>query len=243
MTCSLLAITGRDIMKKSENLRKPESVKSLAQMSIYKGGRLFNLLDIKLTGIKKGENEKVLLEIVRPVKDRLKVLTHTSRGEDDLQWLKMKNGKIKPVKSAKKRSDSFANSHFFYEDLRSRDIDNYKYTLIPGIKNFSGHDCYVVKSVPQPGKSIYKKAVFYIIKSGEFKYFVAGADIYYKGYLYKRMTSNSIKKIKGIITPYESVMQRFDSNGKMLGRSVLRIKKIKYNSRSIKNSFFNLRKL
>ena len=230
-------MTGREIMEKSNALPEPKTVKSAADMTIHKGSMVMKR-QILLTGMKFGENDKVLVKIRElPSGNITRVLTHTKKGAEDLQWLKLANGRIKRIASGD-RSGAFANSHLFYEDLQSRDINDYTYTLL-GEEKVEGLECYKIKAIPKPGKSVYDRADFFVIKSGEFMYFVARIDIYYKDYLYKRLVNYEIKNTSGIITPYRAVMYRLNKKGKNLGRTTVEIRKIMYNSSGISDSIFN----
>ncbi|MCX8124389.1 MAG: outer membrane lipoprotein-sorting protein [Spirochaetes bacterium] len=235
------ALTGREIMEKSDALPEPKTAISKASMVIYKGGDTLQRT-IELMAMKVGQNEKVLAVVKEePSGDITKVLTHTHRGGEDLQWVKMPNGKVKRISSGD-RSGAFVNSHIFYEDLRSRNIDDYEYTLL-GEETIEGYQCYKIEAKPKPGKSIYDKAIFFIIKSGEFQYFAVRIDIFYDGYLYKRLINYNLKKVDGIITPYKAVMYRVDKNGQNLGRTEVFVTNVQYNNPAIKEDMFNQGKL
>lgn len=227
----------RSIMEKSEELKQPDTVRSIAEMTIVKKN-MNEKRTLRLAGMKKGNDEKVLLEIVEPY--RMKVLTHTRDGGDDLQWIKMQNGMVKQI-AAGDRSNAFENSHLFYEDLRSRDIDEYTYRLM-GTKTVQGKECYQILATPKEGKSIYNRAVFYVITpqaDSELAYFILQADIYYQGYKYKVLTNYDIKVVDGIITPYRSVMQKYDKEDNKQGYTEVTLKMIEYNSSEVTATMFH----
>jgi hypothetical protein len=238
---ALFAMSAKEIMEKSDSLAQPQTARSKAEMTIYKGGDTLKR-SIELLAMKAGNNDKILATITeQPSGDITKVLTHTNKGGEDLQWLKMPNGKVKRISSGD-RSGSFVNSHIFYEDLRSRNLADYDYKLL-GEEKVEGVQCYKIESTPKPGKSIYDKAVFYVIKDGEFQYFILKADIYYDGSLYKKLVNSGLKKVDGIITPYKAVMYRVDKKGGNLGRTELVINALQYNNKAINDSMFNNSKL
>jgi hypothetical protein len=82
-----------------------------------------------------------------------------------------------------------------------------------------------------------------VIKSGEFQYFIVRADIFFDGYLYKRLINYDIKKVDGIITPYRAVMYRLDKSGKTLGNTEVKITALQYNNPKINDAMFNNSKL
>ncbi|MEW6526683.1 MAG: outer membrane lipoprotein-sorting protein [Spirochaetota bacterium] len=238
---TVYAMTGREIMEKSDALTEPKTAISKATMVIYKGGDTLTRT-IEMMAMKVGQNDKVLAVVKEePGGDITKVLTHTNKSGEDMQWVKMPNGKVKRISSGD-RSGAFVNSHIFYEDLRSRNIDDYEYTLL-GEETVEGYACYKVEAKPKPGKSIYDKAIFFIIKSGEFQYFAVRIDIFYEGYLYKRLINYNLKKVDGIITPYKAVMYRLDKSGQNLGRTEVTITNLQYNNPAINEGMFNQGKL
>lgn len=236
-SASLYAQTALEIMTKSDNLPRPNNARSKAEMSVEKSGQI-DKKSIEIMAINAGKNDKVLATIKEePSGDITKILTHTNKGGEDLQWLKMPNGRVKRITTAD-RSGAFVNSHLFYEDMRSRDINDSTYKLV-GEEKVESFDCYRIEAIPKPGKSIYDKAVFFVIKSGEFQYFVVRADIFFDGYLYKRLINYDIKMVNGIITPYRAVMYRIHRNGDTLGNTEVKIKAIQYNNPAVTDALFN----
>jgi len=216
-TAPLYALDGRQIMEKSDSLAQPNSVRATVLMLVEKGGRIEEK-EFELTGKKYGNDEKVLIRFSRPTSIRL--LTHTYKGRDDDQWLALSSGKVKRIALAD--SDKpFVNSHFYYEDLKSRDIDDYAYTLL-GETKAGGADCYKVEAVAKSKKLVYDKAVFYVDKSS---FFIVRIDIFMKGQLHKYLENHDIRKIDGILTPFRAVMHTADGKGK----TELKIKSVTYN--------------
>ena len=87
-----LALTGRQIMKKVDNLKEPRTAKTRVKMTIIKGGRVrhkeFKAVSKKIRG-----NNKTLISFIRPT--RIKLLTHTYKHREDDQWLRLSSGRIK----------------------------------------------------------------------------------------------------------------------------------------------------
>jgi len=214
---NIYAMTGRQIMDKSEALKQPDTVKAAVIMIINKGGSLTEK-EFELLGKKAGKDEKVLIEFRKPT--QIKFLTHThKKGEDD-QWLMMSSGKVKRI-AAGERTQPFVNSHFYYEDMKSRDIDSYSYTLT-GEADAAGAKCYKVEAIPSGKDSVYSKAVFYVRKSD---FFIVRADIYKDGVLLKYIENYDIKNVNGILTPYRAVMSMAEGKG----NTELKIRSIEYN--------------
>ena len=211
------ALTGRQIMDKSNALKQPDTVKSSVLMIIYKGDTVQEK-EFDLTGKKAGKDEKVLLTFTKPT--QIKFLTHTHKTADDDQWLMLSSGKVKRI-STSERDQSFVNSHLYYEDLKSRDIDAYNYTLI-GEAKAVGEDCYKVEATPKDTGNVYSKAIVFVRKKD---FFVLRLEIFKDGTFHKYMENYDVKSVNGILTPYHAVMYLPDGKN----RTELRIKSIEYN--------------
>lgn len=228
---SLFALTAREILDKSENLPQPKSSASHMIMKIYKGDTVLVKEFESLSKDVKGETRS-LISFIRPT--RIKFLTHSHKDRPSDQWLRLSSGRIKRIAVSDKEKP-FVNSHFFYEDMSGdkRSKEDYNLKKLKD-KKILGADCYVVESVPKPGKKrVYDKSVLYIRKSD---FFPVRVDIYYKGEFYKYLEVREDKTIKGIITPLKLVMTMTDGSG----RTEIMVKKgfPKYNVR-IRTRKFN----
>jgi outer membrane lipoprotein-sorting protein len=224
---SVYAMTGREIMEKSDALPEPDTAKSKIMMLIHKGGKVIEkefTLQMKQFD---NDEDKALISFIRPT--QIKLLTHSHKGRDDDQWLRLSSGKIKRIVSTG-RDKPFVNSHFYYEDLTSIDIDDYAYKFL-GEGNAVEEDCFKVEGVKQIGEKIYDKVVFYLRKSD---FFVVRVDFYKDGKFHKFLENYHVKIIDGILTPHKVKMEL--ANGK--GNTELVLKGLKYNT-DIDSSKFN----
>ncbi|HOP63751.1 MAG TPA: outer membrane lipoprotein-sorting protein [Spirochaetota bacterium] len=211
------AMTGREVMDRADALKQPDTVKAALTMKITKG-KSTQEKEFNIMGKKAGKDEKVLIMFTKPT--RIKFLTHThKKGEDD-QWLMMSSGKVKRI-AAGERTQPFVNSHFYYEDMKSRDIDSYNYKLT-GEAKAAGFECYKVEATPKGKDHVYSKAVFYARKSD---CFIVRADIYKDGSFLKYIENYDIKNVSGILTPYRAVMKMADGKG----NTELKMKAVQYN--------------
>ncbi|MBW2637276.1 MAG: outer membrane lipoprotein-sorting protein [Deltaproteobacteria bacterium] len=223
---SVFALTGREIMDKSDALPEPQTAVSSALMHIYKGSRILDKeFEIRAKKFKNDE-DKILISFIRPTK--IKLLTHSHTGQDDDQWLRLTSGKIKRIASSDK-GKAFVNSHFYYEDLGSRNIDEYNYKLL-GEGKAVGEDCYKVEAIKKEGTKVYDKLILYVRKSD---YFAVRIDFYRKGKFHKYLENHEIKKVKDILTPFNTVMAL--ANGK--GKTELKIEKLEYNKKMTSSTF------
>ncbi len=213
------ALTGRDLMEKSDALPEPQTAMSRLLMLVYKGERLEEK-EFTLQMKQYPNNEdKTLIAFIRPT--QIKLLTHARKGAEDDQWLRLSSGRIKRI-AASDKGQPFVNSHFYYQDLSSNDIDDYKYELLSEDEAV-GEACYKVQGVKITGEKVYDKLVLYVRKSD---YFVVRIDFYKDGEFHKYLENYQIKEIDGILTPHKVKMERTDGKG----RTELVLRGVKYNT-------------
>lgn len=143
-----------------------------------------------------------------------------TRGDDD-QWLRLSSGRIKRI-AASDKGQPFVNSHFYYQDLSSTDIDEHEYEVL-GEEEAVGDACYKVQGVKTAGDKVYDKLDLYVRKSD---YFVVRIDFYKDGKFHKFLENHQVKEIDGILTPYKVKMERADGKGK----TELTLRGVKYNA-------------
>ena len=223
----LFALTGREIMEKNDALPEAKTAVSDVLMQIHKGGRIVEKQFESRSKQFPNNEDKLLISFTRPT--RIKLLTHAHKGGDDDQWLRLSSGKIKRIASSDK-GKPFVNSHLYYEDIGSRDIDDYAYKLLGDAKAV-GVDCYAVEAVKKIGEKVYSKLTLYVRKSD---YFIVRIDFYEGNEFHKYLENHDIQTVDGILTPYATTMTL--ANGK--GHTELKILKLEYN-RSLRNSTFN----
>ena len=200
---SAFAMTGKEVVEKSNALAKPGSVTSEVSMEIEKAGRVTEKL-FALTSMEGDDGEeRALIAFKKP--SRIKLLTHTHAEGGDDQWLQMSSGRVKRISQSSKRK-AFVNSHFTYEDLSSRKMDDYDYTMM-GEAKVDGEPCHVVESRRVRGKRVYEKTLLYISAKD---WFVRRIDFFQKGRHVKSLYNRKIEVVKGYITPHELVMKRVE---------------------------------
>ncbi|MCK4534750.1 MAG: outer membrane lipoprotein-sorting protein [Syntrophobacterales bacterium] len=223
----LFALTGRDVMEKNDALPESKTAVSSVLMQIHKGGRVMEKEFESRTKKFKDNEDKTLISFIKPTK--IKLLTHTHRGKDDDQWLRLSSGKIKRI-AASDKGKPFVNSHFYYDDISSRNIDDYTYLLLDD-GEAAGSDCYRVEAIRQNGTKVYSKLILYVRKSD---YFIVRIDFYRKDKFHKYLENHDIRTVKDILTPFSTIMTLANEKGK----TELRIEKLEYN-RNLRNSTFN----
>ncbi|NLV67428.1 MAG: outer membrane lipoprotein-sorting protein [Spirochaetes bacterium] len=213
----LFAMTGREIINKSEQQAKPKSAKTKVIMNIYKGSSV-NSKEFILMQKTTKSGDRVLITFTKPT--QIKVLTHTRTDGEDDQWLRLSSGKVKRIVGGDK-SENFVQSHMTYEDLESRDIDNYNYKTLADTK-VNGDACYAVEAVRKKGILTYSKYILHVRKSD---FLVVKIDFYQKDKIFKSLENQNITKINGILTPMKIVVTMADGSG----RTELIVEKVLYN--------------
>ncbi|MFP4227018.1 MAG: hypothetical protein ACLFRF_09840, partial [Desulfobacterales bacterium] len=97
MAQSAFAMTGREIMEKSDDLPEADTAASKILMLIHKGGRVMEKEFILQMKQFENDEDKALIEFIRPTK--IKLLTHSYKGKDDDQWLRLSSGRVKRIAS------------------------------------------------------------------------------------------------------------------------------------------------
>lgn len=220
--------TGREIMEQSQKLATPQSARSIVTMRIFKGGapdeKQFTLQAKEYPD----DENKALISFQKPT--RIQLLTHAHKGREDDQWVVLSSGKVKRIAAADK-GNAFVHSHFYYEDLGSRDIDDYDYTYL-GDDKAVGVDCFKVESLKKTGKDkVYDKTILYVRKSD---FFVVRVDFYQNGKLHKFLENHDIRKEADILTPFRVVMSLAQGDA----RTELTVERVEYNG-PIDDATFN----
>lgn len=212
------AMTAREIVEKSDSLPQPDSVINKTLMVITTKGSVIEK-EFTLESATQSKNQsQALVEFIRPSK--IKLLTHVFEDKDDDQWLMMSSGKVKRITGGGK-SKSFVNSHFCFEDLSSRKIDEYDYTKLED-ETVLDAPCYKVEAVKKKDSNVYSKIIMYIRQSD---YFVVRIDFYRKGRYLKRLENHDIRNVDGFLTPYD--MRMIEEDGKEWTN--LKIETLEYN--------------
>ncbi len=223
----VFALTGREIMEKNDALPEAKTAVSDVLMQIHKGESVMEKAFESRIKKFKNDEDKILIAFTKPT--QIKLLTHAHKGKDDDQWLRLSSGKVKRISSSDK-GKPFVNSHFYYEDIGSRNIDNYAYKLLGDTKAM-GSDCYAVEAVKKTGEKVYSKLVLYVRKSD---YFIVRIDFYEGSEFHKYLENHDIRTVDGILTPFSAIMTLANEKGK----TELRILKLEYN-RNMRDSTFN----
>jgi outer membrane lipoprotein-sorting protein len=91
--------------------------------------------------------DKSLIRFMSPADVRGVGLLSLDTKERENQWLYLPAlQRVRRISSSQK-SDSFMGSDFSYEDLESRELEDYEYTLT-GVEELDGIECYTIQALP-----------------------------------------------------------------------------------------------
>ena len=143
----VFALTGDELAQKMDDRKTPSDSKVDLIMTLKnKKGKTRSS---SLRSITKDDGEKQIIWFLSPADDKgvafLKI-EHDDKDDEMRMWLPAFK-KIRRI-SAKKRSDSFMGSDMSYEDMSSRQLDEFKYTLI-GQEVYDSISCYLLESKPK----------------------------------------------------------------------------------------------
>ena len=90
-------------------------------------------------------------------------IEHPQKDDEMRLWLPAFK-KVRRI-SSKKKADSFMGSDLSYEDMTSRELDEYTYEIL-GEKVVDGIDCHILESTPKSGVTrTYKRFITYVSKT------------------------------------------------------------------------------
>ena len=143
----VFALTGDELAKQMDSRKKPSDSKVDLMMTLTnKKGKTRSS---SLRSIMKDDGAKQIIWFLSPADDKgvafLKI-EHDEKDDEMRIWLPAFK-KIRRI-SAKKRSDSFMGSDMSYEDMSSRQLDEFKFILI-GQEVYDSIACHLLESIPR----------------------------------------------------------------------------------------------
>ena len=147
LTGWIFALTGNELAQQMDGRKIPiDSKVDLLMTLTNKKGKTRTS---SLRSINKDDGEKQIIWFLSPADDKgvsfLKI-EHDDRDDEMRIWLPAFK-KIRRI-SAKKRSDSFMGSDMSYEDLSSRQLDEFNFFL-KGQEIYDGISCHLLESIPK----------------------------------------------------------------------------------------------
>lgn len=229
----LWSLSGLDIMRKNRRLSKPTTSKATVRLTIKHNSRKLNKSFVLYTK-KFGNETRSRINFTYP--NRIQFLIYSKPDGNTSQWFKTSSGRIRKV-AAGDQSASWANSHFFYEDLKTYSLNNYRFVKISD-GSFTKQDksktklsCYRVTAYPRRSGAVYSKRVIYIDKKS---WQIRRVLFYKNGRHIKTLSNYRFKTVNGIATPQIVYMQPANNNSSY---SYLWLQQISFNT-PLNNNLF-----
>tara|TARA_B100002052_G_scaffold42362_1_gene34604 strand:+ start:10074 stop:10817 length:744 start_codon:yes stop_codon:yes gene_type:complete len=229
LTSMVFSMTGDELSILMDNRKSPADISSDMNMEITnKKGRKRTL---KVKSISKDNSEKQILWFLSPADDKgiayLKI-EHKNKDDEIRLWLPAFK-KIRRI-SAKKKADSFMGSDLSYEDMTSRQIEDYNFTIIKE-DNINNQDCYVMKSEPKKGiKSEYSQHLTWVTKD---KYLPVKEESYDNEN--KLLKAKSFKYVN--LNSFDLVSEIFVENMQKKTNTLLKLSNLRVNT-NVKDNLF-----
>ena len=158
----LFALSGTELATLINDRESPKDMKSNMSMVLTNKNNKTRTSEIR--SYSKDSNKKQILWFLAPADDKgvayLKI-EHEGKNDDMKLWLPNFK-KIRRI-SSRKKSESFMGSDMSYEDMTSRNLDEYTYS-ITGSEILNDRDCYILESTPNGIKTEYSMHKSWITK-------------------------------------------------------------------------------
>jgi hypothetical protein len=210
---SAAAVDGREVMERVQDRESGDTQHVLAGMDLIDSdGNVRSRVIEVWSQDNQSDLRETLMVFHEPasIKDT-RFLQKENEEADDDQWIYLPDlGRVRRI-SGGQGSDSFMGTDFTYDDLKSREIDNFEYELLRE-EEFNGYQTYVVEAIPKnPEDEQYAKTISWITKE---HFIPVKLEMYDKDSveLSKVMTVDSeIKKVDGIWTAFSTTMENLAS--------------------------------
>lgn len=161
----VFCMDGLELVEKMETLTKPQDMQSDMKMTLVnKKGKSKTMA---FRSFVKDKGKKQILWFISPPPDKgISFLKIEAQGKPDQMYMWLPAFKKIRRISSKKRNDSFMGSDMNYEDLYTRDKDEFKFEII-GKEKLNEQLCYILESTPVPElKSTYSRHKTWITTVG-----------------------------------------------------------------------------
>jgi len=144
---------------------------------------------------------------------------HAAMDKDDDRWLYLPAlSLVKRIAAGDKRT-SFVGSHFLYEDVSGRSLEEDTHELTKVTDDF-----FVVKNVPKKPDAV--EFSYYDVSIDRKAYMPVKIEYYDKNEkLYRTIEAQKIENIQGFPTPVKSVV----TDSKIGGQTIMEYSEVKYN--------------
>jgi outer membrane lipoprotein-sorting protein len=200
--------TGFDIAVQIDEKQKPNDMKTNLTMVLT--NRKGKTRTSTLRSVTKDDSKKQIIWFLAPADDKgVAFLKIEHEGEDDEMrlWLPAFN-KVRRI-SSKQKADSFMGSDMSYEDMTSRELNEYTYKLT-GSEIIDNTEYYILESIPNPELgSTYSKHIAWVSKSD---YLVMKEESYDNSGRLLKVKLLKYKRLKEYDVPKEMYVENVQKN-------------------------------
>lgn len=212
-TSGLFSLTGRDIMEMVEEKDSPNSAHALVELNITEADGSVKNRVIEMWSKEDDDelsNQIMVFRAPASVKNTRFLIKENGDGDD--KWIFLPAlGKARRI-AASDGESSFMGTEFTYDDMSSRDIDDYTYKYL-GDETVDGYDCYMVEATPiDLDDNQYSKTVAWIVKDEDILTPIKMELYNKKGELNKILTIDELEKIEGYWIPNSTTMKNILNN-------------------------------
>ena len=221
---SLWSMTAEQIIQKNHGLPRPETSQGRVRLVVNTTGtdvtQTFNIFTRRFN-----KEIRTRINFIRPT--QMQFLIFSQPGGTTRQWVKLSSGQIRQI-AAGNQGGSWANSHFYYEDLKTYSPDEYSFKKLSDttVKDRSGNtiQVYRIEATPKSANAVYSKRILYIDKQTSQ---IRRADFFERGRHTKTLSNYLFADINGISTPRLVYMEPASGGGNY---SYLLIEAMTFNS-------------
>ena len=200
--------TGLEIAQQIDEKEKPVDMK--ADLTMVLTNKKGKSRTSTIRSVSKDDSKKQIIWFLAPADDKgVAFLKIEHEGEDDEMrlWLPAFN-KVRRI-SSKQKADSFMGSDMSYEDMTSRELDEYTYNL-QGSETIDGIDYYILESIPDAElDSEYSKHIAWVSKSD---YLVIKEESYDSSDRILKIKLIKYMKLKGYDVPQDMYVENVQKN-------------------------------
>jgi outer membrane lipoprotein-sorting protein len=203
IVCFAFSQTGYEIAKKINDKQKPNDMK--ADLTMVLTNKKGKTRTSTIRSISKDDSKKQIIWFLAPADDKgvafLKI-EHDGKDDEMRLWLPAFN-KVRRI-SSKQKADSFMGSDMSYEDMTSRELDEYTYNL-KGSGKIDDMDFYILESIPDAElDSEYSKHIAWVSKSD---YLIMKEESYDRSDRILKIKLIKYMKLKGYDVPQDMYVE------------------------------------
>ncbi len=200
--------TGLEIAKQIEEKQKPKDMK--ADLTMVLTNKKGKTRTSTIRSISKDNSKKQIIWFLAPADDKGVAFLKIEHGDKDDEmrlWLPAFN-KVRRI-SSNQKSDSFMGSDMSYEDMTSRELEEYTYTL-KGDETIDEIEYYLLEAVPSSElDSEYSKHLSWVSKND---LLVSKEESYDNADRLLKIKTIKYRKLKGYDVPIEMYVENVQKN-------------------------------